>query len=244
MEKITCTAPIGMADLKRKFTEDVEFVIDYEQSKFKGKVLITYLSNLDITVRLKLSSDPVENQKLLADYLRMPAIVNVSDLEELTMNVLLAFANKPYSLPFDPSEFIVENQDILEVWSRRLHSLPLYAMYTVGTQYHDFVHGFPEDKDDSVVGVNFVNLIKHPLFVVFMEGVEESSWTWNHTFFTDYMFSGNNLFKYFAIPENPLFITLLALQDQASYDSLVPLLNAADVEAAKAYKELSYVPSV
>lgn len=243
MEKILCTAPIGLAELKRKFTEDVEFEIDYDNSRFKGKTLITYLSNLDITVRLKLT-DPVEAQKLVADYFTMPAMVKIADLEDMAINLLLAFNGKPYLLSFDPKDFLVANAPVLELWTRRLYSLPLYAMYSMGTEYHEFVHGFPEDPDDNVVGLNFVNLIKHPLFAVLLENVGEDRWTWNKTFFTDYVFAGNNLFNYFAVQENPLFIGLLALQDAESYESLVPVLAKAEADAARQLKELSYVPSV
>ena len=243
MEKIFCTAPVGLAELKRKFTEEVEFVIDYDNSRFKGKTLITYLSNLDIDVRLQLN-DPEAAQELLKDYLSIPTMVKIADLEDLAMNVLLAFSQKSYTLPFDPSPFTYRNREILDVWTRRLHSLPLYALYTMGEKHHDYVKGFPEDKDDNVVGLNFVNLIKHPLFAVFMEGVEENCYTWNHTFFTDYVFNGNNLFKYFAVPENPMFIGLLALQDKQSLDSVIPQLLAAEKDGIRQLKELGYVPSV
>ncbi|MNQ10545.1 hypothetical protein D3C85_233860 [compost metagenome] len=243
MEKISCTAPIGLAELKRKFTEEVEFEIDYDNSRFKGKTLITYLSNLDITVRLKLS-DPVEAQKLVADYLTMPAMVKIADLEDLAMNLVLAYNQKPYLLPFDPTDFLVANQPVLEMWTRRLFSLPLYAMYSMGQEYRDAVHTYPEDKDDNVIGLNFVHLIKHPLFAVLLENMTEEKWTWNKTFFNEYVFAGNNLFNYFAVQDNPLFIGLLALQDQESYNMLVPSLLEAEADAARQMKELSYVPSV
>lgn len=243
MEKIHCTAPIGLAELKRKFTEDVEFVIDYDNSRFKGKTLITYLSNLDIQVRLDLK-DPVAIQELLADYFNMSALVKIADLEELAMNVLLAFSEKPYVLPFDVVPFIQANFDILSVWTRRLQSLPLYAIHTMGEKYHEYVFSFPEDTDDSVVGLNFVNLIKLPMFAVLIAGVSEEAYTWNKTFFTDYVFGGNNLFNYFAVKENPLFIGVLALQDQTSFDSVVPQLLEAEADADRHIKELQHVPSV
>ena len=243
MEKISCTAPIGLAELKRKFTEDVEFEIDYDNSRFKGKTLITYLSNLDIQVRLKMS-DPVEAQHLVADYLTMTALVKIADLEDLAMNLVMAYNRKPYTLPFDPTDFLVANQPVLEQWTRRLFSLPLYGMYSMGQQYHDAVFAYPEDKDDTIVGLNFVHLIKHPLYVMLLENMTEEKWTWNRTFFTEYVFAGNNLFNYFAVQENPLFIGVLALQDQQSFNSLVPALIEAETDAARQMKELGYVPSV
>lgn len=243
MEKISCTAPIGLAELKRKFSEDIEFEIDYDQSRFKGKTLITYLSNLDINVRLKLT-DPIEAQKLVAEYFVMPTLVKIADLEELAINLLLAYNGKPFRLPFDPTDFLVANEPALVLWTRRLYSLPLFAMYTMGDKYRDFVHSFPEDTDDNVVGLNFVNLIRHPLFAVLLENVGEDRWTWNRTFFTDYVFAGSNLFTYFAVEENPLFIALLAMQDQGSFDSVAPQLIAAEATALQQIKELNYVPSV
>lgn len=243
MEKISCTAPIGLAELKRKFTEDVEFEIDYDNSRFKGKTLITYLSNLDIQVRLKLS-DPVEMQKLVVDYLTMPAMVKIADLENLAMNLVMAYNRKSYFLPFDPADFLVANQPVLELWTRRLFSLPLFAMYSMGEAYHEAVFAYPEDRDDNIVGLNFVNLIRHPLYALLLENMTEEKWTWNRTFFTEYVFSGNNLFHYFAVQENPLFIGVLALQDQQAYDTVVPALIEAEADAARQMKELGYVPSV
>lgn len=243
MEKIFCTAPIGLAELKRKFKEDVEFVIDYDNSRFKGTALITYLSNLDIQVRLKVT-DPLAAQALLADYLKITAMVKIVDLEDMAINALLAYVGKPYILPFDPSDFIVTHKDILEQWTRRLYSIPLYAMYSMGTQHYEYVFNSPEDKEDTVVGLNFPSLIKHPLFAVLLEGVGEDKWTWNKLFFTDYVFAGNNLFYYFAVPENPLFVALLAMTDEAAYKELVPMLQKADADAARVAKELCYVPSV
>ena len=243
MEKIFCTAPIGLAELKRKFKEDVEFVIDYDNSRFKGTALITYLSNLDITVSLQVT-DPEAAQLLLADYMNITAMVKIADLEHLAMNVLLAYTNRPYRLPFDPGEFLVKHRDTLERWTRRLYSVPLYAMYSMGTDHYEYVFNSPEDKDDSVVGLNWPNLIKHPMFAVFIANVPESQWSWNKMFFTDYVFAGNNLFNYFAVPENPLFIALLAMTDEAAYKELLPVLQQADAEAAQVAKELGYVPSV
>ncbi|MNX90901.1 hypothetical protein D3C86_1229670 [compost metagenome] len=111
-------------------------------------------------------------------------------------------------------------------------------------QYREYVEGFPQDPDDSIAGVNFVNLIKHDWFALFMEGVEESAYSWNPTFFKEYVFQGANLFHYFAHPNNPFFVGLLAIQDQEGFKELAPVMDAAMVEATAQLKGIQHVPSV
>jgi hypothetical protein len=240
--QVVTAAPIPLDVLKRKFTEDIEFVIDYEASRLKGKVLITYLSNLKVKCQIKLT-DLDETLKLLEEYLNIPVLVDMPDLEALAMNLLMAFNGKPHTLKFDPTDFFYRNRDALARWTRRLYSIPLYALYSM-EQYRSHVDTFPIDTDDSIAGVNFVNLIKHDWFPLFMEGVEENLYSWNPTFFKEYVFQGNNLFHYFSHPNNPFFVGLLAIQDPEGFKELLPVMDAAMVEASAQLKGIQHVPSV
>lgn len=243
MEKIYTTAPIALPDLKRKFTEDVEFVIDYDNSKFKGKILITYLSNLDIKCELQIR-DPDQALALLEEYLNIPTLVRVPDLENLAINVLLEYQGKPNKLNIEVDDFIARNQEALARWTRRINSLILYTMQ-INQQFQEIVEEFPEDLDDGVVGINFVQLIKHELFPLLLEGVKPEELTWNKTFFNDYVFAGSNLFTYFSVKENPLFLGLLCgLDHQSSELTIIPAMGVAEQACAATLKEISHVPSV
>lgn len=235
--EVLVTIPIPPAILRRKFTEpDLLFVIDYDNSKFKGKMMITYLSNLNINCKLQLNNH--ENTlELLSQYLRITTLVSIGDMEGLAMNMVLAYCGKPHRLPFDPAEFIAANDDILTVWKRRLFQLPLFAMHVL-KKFEDYLEQFPEDDDDGMYGINYVHLIKHEDFAVLMEGYTDDMLTKNTTLFNEYLFAGKNLFHYFSVQSNPLFMGVLSLQDEASFNLMKPAI-------ADAAKQLELVvPSI
>lgn len=228
MEQVFVTVPIPLESLKRKFVEDIEFVIDYDNSKFKNKVFITYLCNLDLKCRIEVK-DPSLNLELVEYYLRSTSLVNIPDLIDIVANLLLAFKGKHSFLAEDVSEFLEKNKDILETWVSRLESLILYTLF-INDNARDLLKEFPEDDSAPLVGINFVHLIEHPLFPIIIEDVDMEKVKWNPVIFKDYIFSGNNLFKYFASKENPLFMAVLsASQTDDDRDlSIEPYLNEAD----------------
>lgn len=240
---VETVAPIPLDVLKRKFTEDIEFHIDYENSRLKGKVLITYLSNLKIKCRLILR-EPEITLTLIEEYLNIPVLVDMPDLADHAMNILLGYTGKPNTLTADLAEFYSRNRDILDAWVRRLYSMPLFAMYCMGDQYHEYVEQFPKDEEDGIAGINFVNLLKHPLFAVLLEGVGEDQYTWNPVFFKEYIFQGNNLFHYFADRNNPLFMGVLALQDPESFQAYSEALANEVRDSQALLKGIGYVPSL
>lgn len=224
--QVLVTIPIPPAILRRKFTEpDLLFVIDYDNSKFKGKMMITYLSNLNINCKLQLSDD-ANALELLSQYLRITTLVTIGDMEHLAMNMLLAYCGKPHLLDFDPSQFLSDNDDILTVWKRRLFQLPLFAMHVL-KKFDDYLEQFPEDDDDGMYGINYVHLIKHDMFAMLMEGYTDDMLTKNTTLFNEYLFAGKNLFHYFSVQSNPLFMGVLALQDKESFEMMKPVIQDA-----------------
>lgn len=235
-------APIPMDQLKRKFSENVEFVIDYDASSFKGAVFITYLTNLNLKCRLKFSS--FESQlELLKEYLNSSMLVNVKEMEDLAINLLLLCRGENHFLTQDVEPFINENEEIIEVWLRRILSLMVYALKCAPGTAH-LVDGFPEDDNDDLAGINFVKLIDHELFPFFFGNADKAELSWNKTLFNEYCFAGQNLFHYFANPRNPLFTGLLAFAEE---DGLKKLEEAAN-QTISLYKDqlkgIEYVPSV
>lgn len=240
MERILTAVPIQMNDLRRKFTEDVEFVIDYKNCKLRNTGLITYLTNLNIKVRLNL--EEIEDcLTLVKEYLYMPKIAPLQDLDLVVINLLLADVGSPHLLAFDPSAFLAEHRTIVDVWWTRLRQLPLFALYchaataelqvksdeqgvetTIVRQYEDLIAQMPVDDNTSLVGINYVNLIKQPQFAELMLTVRKDQLTYNPVLFNNFIFGGNNLFHYFAVPQNPLFIGSIATEeDMVAFEDVV-----------------------
>lgn len=44
-----------------------------------------------------------------------------------------------------------------------------------------------------------------------IEGLPQSAWNKNPTFFSEHIFAGKNLFYYFATPDNPLHMATIAV---------------------------------
>lgn len=241
-ERVETTAPIGMAVLKRKFTENIKFVLNYDEGKYKGKVFMTYLSNLNIDCEVVVKEEAALLE-LLTDYFHMPALVNLELLEDVAINVLLAASGRPYILPFDPASYIALNREIIDIWLKRMYSMHLFAIHCTG-KYEEYVKSFPHDDNDSVVGLNYVSLIKNPSFIILMGGVEESQYTWNKTLFNEYIFAGGNLFSFFAVQENPLFAMVVAMQTPEHHQEYVYQLTKAQKAATTILQGSPHVPSV
>lgn len=239
---IQTIAPVAIATLKRKFKENIQFEIDYDNSTFKGTVFLTYIANLNLPCKIKFGS--LESQfNLLKDYLKHPSLVSVDVMEDLAMNIVLAAYGKDHFCQFDPEPFIRENADIIDVWLRRLCALPTYALY-VWPPTKEQAKAFPVDDDHSLHGINFVNLIKHELFPWFTAQFEQEDMTYNELLFNEYCFNGQNLFKFFADPNNPLFIGLLAMDKTGAIQELADAAEQFMVAAEPLLKGIEHVPSV
>ncbi|MNB72854.1 hypothetical protein D3C87_1193790 [compost metagenome] len=231
---IQTVAPIPVTDLKRKFTEEVEFHISIDNSRLKDAALITYLSNLNIACRLKFG-DAAMMQNLLVAYLKSTVLVSIGDLEELAINVILAATGKPFRLPFDPQPFIEANYELVDLWLRRLDSLPLYALQCKAELKEDVLN-YPQDEDETLVGLNFVKLIAHENFPLVCLGIEESDYNWNKLFFNEYCFAGSNLFAFYAHKNNPYFMALIGQEAPEQFAVLTENLR-------QKVKEIEHVPS-
>lgn len=244
MKQIVTSAPISTTLLKESFSTEggVEFVIDYAASKFKGKVLITYLSNLELKFRLSLA-DPEETLALVVEYLKTPTLVSLVDLEDIVINLLLGYQGKQNDLIFDCSQFFLENKDLLDKWIRRINSIPLYALHTTG-RFPEFVKSFPEDTDTSLSGINFVHLIKHRHFPALLENNTNADLTYNEVFFNEYCFAGANLFKYFSVIENPIFVTMISMADKDGLQELNSVLEAERADTRSIIESIENVPLI
>lgn len=198
---ITTTAPIAIEYLKEYFADkETTYVIDYAESELKGEKLLVYLGNLDLPADIKFETSEDLEEMVLA-YASSTFIVNIRSLEFAMLNLLL---KNEIGFPLTD-----ELQVLLDHWSIRIKSLLLYNLHTINLEeFNTFVDAAPKDDTDSLVGVNFVSLLKYEeLGQIIVDDDNNLDECVNYTkYFNDYMFKGKNLFSYWANPNNILFL--------------------------------------
>lgn len=198
---ITTTAPIAIEYLKEYFSDkETTYVIDYAESELKGEKLLVYLGNLDLPADIKFETSEDLEEMVLA-YASSTFIVNIKSLEFAMLNLLL---KNEIGFPLTD-----ELQLLLDHWSIRIKSLLLYNLHTINLEeFNTFVDAAPKDDTDSLVGVNFVSLLKYEeLGQIIIDDDNNLDECINYTkYFNDYMFKGKNLFSYWANPNNILFL--------------------------------------
>lgn len=207
---INTIAPISIDHLKQYFQDKTTFYsVDYKESKLKGQKFLTYFSNLEIPADVDLSTCTLEEKtELLKEYLHCEMLCNLKTLEVLTLNVLLEHAGVNGKSQY--SEFIEANTEILDQWLERIQSLPLYNMYILGQpELTKFVESHETCDTNTLVGVNFVNLIKHEELSQLYFGKP----TYFKAYFNEYMFKGKNLFSYWANDNNKLFLLTFGISE-------------------------------
>lgn len=210
MSTINTSAPIPVEELKHFFADKTTFYqIDEKSSELQGMKLLTYLSNLDLPCDITLSD---ESTTLLQDYFNSPFIVSIDSLEKRAMEVLFQFKG---IITGNDAEFIEANRDIIQHWVDRLDSLLLYNMYMVNEESaKEFVRSHPEDDIDSVVGVNFVSLLKHEAFYLYYAAeIDQSRLKYYSKYFNDPMFRGKSIFAYWGTVNNPMFLLTYGLAE-------------------------------
>ena len=206
MEVIETIAPISIEDLKKYFVnQDTKYIIDYKNSKLQGIKLLTYLSNLDVPCDLKIEENSDEFFNLIKDYLSCPFLVNVHTIEVAVIGILLAHKGLIKVPEYD--KFIEENQNVLNEWQGILDSCTIYNMYMISHEtFKEFVESYPVAEKTDTNGINFVSLLKHEDFYLYYNSIDQSKLKFYPNFFNDYIFKGKNLFAFWAVKENPMFV--------------------------------------
>ena len=206
MNIVKTVAPISIEDLKQYFKDkSTVYIIDYKNSTIKGTKLFTYLSNLDIPCDIDFTGC-LEDEcfSAIKDYMHSTMLVNISSLEHAVINILMQF--KGISAKHD-TKFLDENTEIIKHWLTRIDSLPLFNMSIIGdNNFKDYIDQFEVDETDSLVGVNFLSLIKNPEMYDLYNVIDNSAIRNYTKYFNEYMFKGKNLYSYWANENNPMFI--------------------------------------
>lgn len=201
MRYIETILPPSPEVIKEKFLDpNVVFVVDYANSKLKGRVFLTYLTNLELEYRIKIERVEDANE-LLEAYLNASMMISSVEMEELALNMLLAYNGAPHRLGYDPTPFIEKNGEILERWSSLLASMEVYTLTRIEPIKGDV--SVPTVEGCDMTGCNFANLLKYPEYVAIVVQERPDRVKYYRHMFEEYVYAGNNLFHYWNVEENP-----------------------------------------
>lgn len=224
---IETTAPLPISDIKQYFLDkDIKFLIDYENSKIQDKIFLTYISNLDIPVDLKLEKgfDVEKTFSLIDAYMDVKAISNIPFLNMIVVHIILksigldttSILLNQYLTEEQVEKFIETRKEKINKWIHFLDSTMLYMIYSY-KELNEIVkveENFPKIEDPNYIGLNVVNLFSVPGFMTCYFGSGPSpSMSFFTEQFTTYMFKGKNFFSYFNNEENIFLPTLIALTE-------------------------------
>lgn len=230
MQVITTSAPIPILDIKRKYTEDVHFEVDYALSKFKGKAFLTYLGNLNIDADLLVGSEE-DMVELVSSYLTLPVMFLNQSLIGIIVNLLLIRHGLLGSVPFDPDKFLAEHGDKLDIWQDRLDILPLYAARcAMGEKFEVGPDQFP-GVDETAQGINWIHCIKHPGMAMYFS--MERPLRYSKYWFDEPTFAGRNLYTHFESPDNVLYISAATVYLPEVQEEFKALVADHDQEFAR-----------
>lgn len=216
------TAPLPVASIKEFFQDkDTFFLINYEESKLKGKVLLTYLSNLDIPADIKLPDDFDDETifELLDAYMEIKTISSVDILKAMMAHIVLKYIGVPTHEVFESTlltedqvdRYIETRKETLERWKFFLDSTMVYLLY-IHTDLNEELRledQVPHIDDAMYLGHNVVNLFSVPTFMELFQGASEvDQMAFFVPQFTQHMFKGETLYPYF-VHENNLMVPLM-----------------------------------
>lgn len=216
---INTYAPIPIEHLKEYFADkNVIFYINYKQSSIKDDKLITYLSNLEIPCDI-VFDDNTDLKNFVKIYMESSNLINIPSIELLVMELLI------YSKNIEGVEPLVDMnyQEILdsipkqtiERWNQLLESAILYNLTTISIpEIKQLAEQFPHDPDDSLFGVNFLNLFKYAEFYVYYKKIDPNNIRYFDKYFNEYIFKGKNMFHYWVNVNNPIFLMTVGMTTQ------------------------------
>lgn len=178
--------PFDAVTLKQIITGEIdEPVIDYCNSKIKGKNLITYFSNLKYkTVNINFENVSVEEKyELISEYIKHQSMVKIEQLESTIIKCL--FRHKGYDLSLvdtskediqilqrcilsndEVNSFVNANTNLMTELCSILDGVILYAIKNLNS--YKQVYGEEITKNIETeklsVGKTFVNLFKNEVF--------------------------------------------------------------------------------
>lgn len=225
------TAPLSVEELTTYFDtkekgERLAFIIDYTRSGLKGKSLMTYLSNLEITASLRVDIDSPREERfdLIHAYMSSRSIVECPVLAATAAQVLAVvqgyaefhdYLSHPILTPDETVEFVELHTDIVAQWAAMMNSMWVFAAECASdkTVFEEVRPSLVEIDDAYFVGKNFVNLFGlAPFMEIYYSRVPDVMFYFTKQFH-DAMFGSKRLATWFIIPSNPLLFFMEGHKD-------------------------------
>jgi len=233
-------APIPIEELKEYFNDDsIIFNIDYAESTLKKDKLLTYISNLEIPVKLSgfYKLQYTEKEEFILSYMNSKLIVNLEEIENTILYILLVtlgfekarddvdlyitdvnahFEGTQYSgLFFNKDEllnFIKNNKEVINRWIISIASASIYNITTIkDSDGSSFFN--PENEFKILDDYDYVGVNYVKLFAhektQMILAYEGCPIYYMKKQFEEYMFKGNNMYHYYMHRNN--FMALYTL---------------------------------
>lgn len=213
------SVPLEIAQIKEYFeNKELFFLISYSNSKIKGNMFLTYISNLDLPCEIDFSGACKEDRfELLKFYFETRNLNESNVLRYAASQVMLerkGFDTMPMFIhPVftreECAEFINTNREMIERWNTFISSTMIYMLtaFKEIEETYSFKNQFPLVEDPHYIGSNVVQLFSVPGFLEqFFSKAADTEIFYFKSQFEEYMFRGKNLFHYFDNPENTLLM--------------------------------------
>ena len=211
------TAPIPATSIREYFVnKNIQFIIDYKESTLKGKLLLTYLTNLNMPVDVSFVPSALkytDYAELMEAYLNQRAIVNCQSLVGMAVELLLYFAGVPGSeSPYVSNvsdewmeKFCRSHTELLATWRVFLDSMVIFIGLKVMKLNLQDNEQIPIIDDRDAIGHNVANVIGAPNFLMtYIANTALESQAYFKKQFEEPIFAGKHLIHYFYTNGNDL----------------------------------------
>lgn len=218
------TVPLEIESIKEFFqNKELFFLIDYTQSKIKGNMFLTYISNMDLPCEiLFLKASKEEKFELLKIYMETRNLNNSNSLKLAAAQIMLEFngfdttqiLDNPGFSREECQEFIQTHLSMIQRWDTFIRSSMIFMLTSMKDieENYQFKNQFKQIDDVNYLGNNVVQLFSVPSFLEFyLSKKTDTELFYFKQQFEEYMFRGKNFFDFFASPQNSLYLTMQAL---------------------------------
>lgn len=217
--------PLSTDEMKYFFEHKEEyFLVDLNNSKLKGNVLLTYLSNLGLKAEFNIVDLDKESKfDLLTQYMTSRHIVESKTFTLMVLQVLLKCKGlnpheyvEPLLSEDEIIEFINSNAQLVHHWELFLDSCMTFMIDTFSELSDELnLKGTLELVDDQrFIGLNVVNMFALEGFTELYFSLPIKEIKYFERQFNDYMFNGKKLYHYVMNKNNTLLHLMSALVNQ------------------------------
>lgn len=220
------TAPLPAAEMKEFFTDkDVFYRVNYTQSRLRGPVFLTYLSNLkipaEVTFDLPISQEVYE--EVMTAYMDQRMVMVSERLAQMAAQAVLwakGITESPYeaAVPVEfVKAFVLKNREKFFRWLFFVDASIVYGLSAIDKFRDEYKpeETFEVVDDKDFVGHNVVNLYDVPHFMELYFGKEDADYVYTYfkKQFEEYMFGNQRLAVYFRRPNNFIALMLEGMAD-------------------------------